>query len=528
MLNIYSLPECALKIANITEERIVISAHSTLKYARCNCCNKKSTSIHSSYIRKLSDLPASTYGVSINLVVRKFFCKNPKCLRKIFSEQPGAEVSAYSRMTNRAIKRLQDILIEVSAQKGAYIANKVNLKISSSTALRLVDQMPMPLSEKVNVLGIDDWAIRKGSTYGTILVDNETKRVIDILQGRDGNSLKEWLKNHSEIKVVTRDRASSFSKAVTDVLPNTVQIADRFHLYKNLSDCAYEVIRSEYRNLSNLLSEEVTSQECRADIPLFSLSAENKRVNNHFESRFNKVKKMKEDGYSLRNIAKLLKMSRNSVRRYASMDRYLGKNIPVKNNYTQYQHLIISKISNGASIKETFEFLKKLGFNGSLSSFYGFIKGHSSINIQDYKPIPINKYRMISPRKISIYIRFSDLTEINDSLERKTMIELLNKSKLLSQLRNQILGFKKLFIDKDLSLLNDWMQETYDIGKSQLRTFVRGLKIDLDAVKNAIISKWSNGQVEGQVNRLKSIKRQMYGRAGFELLRKKVVLSSAG
>ncbi len=108
------------------------------------------------------------------------------------------------------------------------------------------------------------------------------------------------------------------------------------------------------------------------------------------------------------------------------------------------------------------------------------------------------------------------------------MIELLNKSKLLSQLRNQILGFKKLFIDKDLSLLNDWMQETYAIGKSQLRTFVRGLKIDMEAVKNAIISKWSNGQVEGQVNRLKSIKRQMYGRAGFELLRKKVVLSSAG
>ena len=415
------------------------------------------------------------------MAVRKFFCKNPKCHRKIFSEQPGTEISAYARMTNRTKKKLQDILIEVSAQKGAYIASKVNLKISSSTALRLVDQMPMPLSKKVNVLGIDDWAMRKGSTYGTILVDNETKRVIDILEGRDGNLLKEWLKNHPEIKVVTRDRASSFSKAVTDVLPDTVQIADRFHLYKNLSDCAYEVIRSEYRNLSNSLSEEVTLQECRADIPLFSLSAENKSKSNHFESRFDKVKKMIEDGYSLRNIAKLLKMSRNSVRRYASMERYLGKSIPLKNNFIQYQHFIISQITNGASIKETFEFVKKLGFNGSLSSFYDYIKGHSSINIQDYKPIPIIKYRMISPRKISMYIRFSDLSEINDSLERKTMIELLNKSKLLSQLRNQILGFKKLFIDKDLSLLNDWMQETYAIGKSQLRTFVRGLKIDLNS-----------------------------------------------
>lgn len=354
-----------------------------------------------------------------------------------------------------------------------------------------------------------------------------TKRVIDILQGRDGNLLKEWLKNHPEIKVVTRDRASSFSKSVSDVLPETIQIADRFHLYKNLSDCAYEVIKSEYRNLSNSLSQEVIN-ECRTGNPLLSLSAENSRKNNYFEARFDKVKKMIENGYSFHDIAKLLKMSRNSVRRYASMETYIGKSIPVKNNYIQYQNYIIDKVSNGTSIKETFDFIKKLGFNGSLSSFYEYIKGQSSISIRDYKPIPVIKYRMISPRKISMYIGFSDLNEIHDSIERKTMVELLNRSKLLFQLRNQILEFKKLFIDKNLSLLNDWMQETYNIGKSQLRTFVRGLRIDIEAVKNAIISNWSNGQVEGQVNRLKSIKRQMYGRAGFELLRKKVVLSSAG
>lgn len=528
MLNIYSLPGIRLKIANIASGKITFSAKSKSEHAFCSCCSKKSKSIHSYYIRKLSDLPASTCSVSIELVVRRFFCKNPKCQRKIFSEQPGPEISAYSRMTKRAIRRLQDILIEVSAQKGAYIASQINLKISSSTALRLVEQMPLPIIGNVNVLGIDDWAIRKGFTYGTILVDNETQRVIDVLQGRDGILLKEWLKAHPEVKAVTRDRASSFSKAVMDVLPDSIQIADRFHLYKNLSDCAYEVIKSEYRNLSNSLSEQVSIQECNDDNSLIRECAENKRNKSHFESRFNKVRKMIVDGYSLRTIAKLLKMSRNSVRRYARMDTYIGKNIPIKNNYIQYQHHIKTEFSKGTSIKETFEIIKKLGFNGSLSSFYDYIKSHSTINIQDNKPVTIIEYRMISPRKISMYLRYKDLSEIKNSLEQKTMIELLKKNKVLSQLRNQILAFKQMVINKDISLLHDWMNETFNLGKSQLRTFVRGLLIDLEAVKNAILLKWSNGQVEGHVNRLKSIKRQMYGRAGFELLRKKVVLSKVG
>ncbi len=163
---------------------------------------------------------------------------------------------------------MQDILIEVSARKGAYIATLINLKISSSTALRLVEQMPLPIIESVNVLGIDDWAIRKGTTYGTILVDNETQRVIGVLKGRDGSLLKDWLKDHPEVKVVTRDRASSFSKAVIDVLPDCVQVADRFHLYKNMSDCAYEVIKSEYKNLSNSLCQQDEPQEYKTEVQI--------------------------------------------------------------------------------------------------------------------------------------------------------------------------------------------------------------------------------------------------------------------
>lgn len=431
-------------------------------------------------------------------------------------------------MTNRATKRLQDILIEVSARKGAYIATLINLKISSSTALRLVEQMPLPIIESVNVLGIDDWAIRKGTTYGTILVDNETQRVIGVLKGRDGSLLKDWLKDHPEVKVVTRDRASSFSKAVIDVLPDCVQVADRFHLYKNMSDCAYEVIKSEYKNLSNSLCQQDKPQEYKTEVQICTTDTENMGTKSHYGNRFDKVKEMLTEGYSIRNIARLLNMSRNSIRKYINMEKYPSKSITGRNNYIQYQQHIINEITKGSTIKKTFETLSQQGFGGSLSSFYVYMKRTSSIKIQDYKPVKLLKYRMLSPRKIATFLKYADLAEIPDRQERQTMIELLKNSKILSQLRRQMLQFKQILVNRDITLLDDWIKETLNLGMPQLRTFIRGLKMDFEAVKNAILLKWSNGQVEGHVNRLKSIKRQMYGRAGFELLRKKVMLSKVG
>ena len=295
-------------------------------------------------------MPASTYRVSINLALRKFFCKNPKCLRKIFSEQPGSEISAYSRMTNRTRQKLQNILIEVSARKGSYIAGQINLPISSSIALRLVNRMPIPSFYQVKVLGMDDWANRKGLTYWTILVDDEKRRVFDILPGRDVASLKEWLKGHPEVKEVTRDRASSFSKAVAEILPDTIQIADRFHLLKNLSDCVYDVLRLEYRSL---------------------------------------------------DIAKSFRISRNTVRCYSKMDTYISKITPVKNNCIQYQHYIESELANGKTIKALFDIVNNSGYIGLLTCFYEFFRNYSTIRVTKGETLSVIKYRMISPRKIS-------------------------------------------------------------------------------------------------------------------------------
>jgi predicted transcriptional regulator len=406
MVNLFSLPGLSLGVAKIIDGNISITACSKQKSTKCPCCNKSSNQVHGSYVRVLRDLPASTYRVSINLTVRKFFCKNPQCERKIFTEQPGSEISAYSRMTKRTRKTLENILLEVSARKGSYLANLMSLPLSPSSALRMVGSLPIPAVEKVTVLGIDDWAYRKGLTYGTILVNIETGQVIDVLAGRDANSLKKWLVKHPEIKIVTRDRASSYSSAVSSILPNTIQVADRFHLLKNFSDCVYDVIRIEYRNIVKSLylesSEQLkvqtpTSKQSNVELAKFPQKEKGER-SDFLKIRFIKVKNMIQNGVTLRSIAKTLQMSRATVRSYAKMDVLPNKSISLRNNYDEYLVFIEKELSEGKTISAVFEIIKKAGFKGSRTAFYQQFKNHPKRTSPVIVLANVNQ-RIISPRK---------------------------------------------------------------------------------------------------------------------------------
>ena len=534
MKGLFSLQGIRFGSPQLIDGHISIAACSKQKFAHCPCCKKRSKRIHSSYVRTLRDLPFSIHSVSINFTARKFFCQNTACEKKIFTEQPDPEISAYSRMTNRTRMILRDLFLEVSAQKGSYLSRIISLPVSPSTGLRLVASLPISSTEEVRVLGIDDWANRKGISYGTILVNIETGQVIDLLTERDGVSLKKWLNCHPEVEIVTRDRASAYSCAVTATLPNAIQVADRFHLLKNFSDCIYDVIRIEYKNLNNCLKEDLSPpgetkppdipEKESGEIPL----KEKGEMNDHFKDRFEKVKEMLKEGYKIKAIARSLNMSRNTVRCYSEMDFLPKKGIHLRNNYYEYHDIIENELSEGKSLRQVFEKIKEAGFKGSHTSFYEQYKNNPKRSNPENKIITPAKPSLISPRKISRYLQMADLSKIQDNTERKIMQSLLSKNEMLQKLSNQALAFKAMLLGNDDSMLDDWIKETLVLEKSRLKTFIRGLLIDMDAVRNAIKTNWSNGQVEGQVNRLKSIKRQMYGRAGFELLRRKVILSNAG
>ena len=211
--------------------------------------------------------------VFILLKIRRFACKNLKSLKLIFSE-PCSDITApYSRRTERATLYLRQILIEISSNKGAYFSKLMQIPVSNNTCLRLIKSMSMPLQDNLLCVGIDDWAKWKGMNYGSILVNAETGRTIDLLNSRDSNDVIDWFSAHQEVKYVTRDWATSYASAITKSIPVAKQIADRFHLVKNLGDIILEEIRLEYGHLKqiekNLFTDEETMSSNTAGVNIY-------------------------------------------------------------------------------------------------------------------------------------------------------------------------------------------------------------------------------------------------------------------
>ena len=533
--SLLGLPDIRFSTPIISEKQIYIPGNPRKKHAKCPCCKKKSSSVHSSYSRKLRDLSIGEYSVMIHLTVRKFYCKNKKCKRKIFAEQPGKEIKAYARMTQRTKQKLERILIETSANKGSLISGLIQIPVSPSTALRLVRSMPINDCGEVKTLGIDDWAFRKGISYGTILVDMDKRKVIDLLSGRDGVEVKHFLEAHKEVESVCRDRSSAYSAAVNEVLPEAEQIADRFHLLKNLSDNVYEVIRAEYSKFVKLLKE--TDSQGVESAKESDTAESAKRIKGepsaYRKQVFSDVKKMISQGIGYKTIAKELKMSRNTVRNYAAMDILPAKSVSLRNDYNNYLMYIEQGLSRGDTLKATYQAIVARGFKGSYSAFCEQFKDHHLRNTTNQgnqlkQSNVTQKVPILSPRKISIYLSLSKFTNIQSEREKAQIRKLVKSNSFIKKLRKQVRLFKEILKKGTPDLLDHWMEQTLLLRKKKLTTFVKGLKKDLKAVYNAISTTWSSGMVEGNINRLKNIKRQMYGRAGLELLKRKVILSSTG
>lgn len=227
---------------------------------RCNCpnCGQESTHQHSTYERKIQDLPILGRRTYLLVNAYEYQCDNPECQTTTFAENVSGFLSHYSRMTDRLADLVTLLALETSCEASARILKAMNVKVSGDTVIRLLlkrySAQPAPTCG--NAIGIDDFAFKKGSTYGTIIVDEATHKPVALLDGRDGASLKEWLKGNKQVTTVSRDRASAYAKAVEEILPECIQIADRFHLHQNLMEAVKKVLKSEIPSVITLLADE--------------------------------------------------------------------------------------------------------------------------------------------------------------------------------------------------------------------------------------------------------------------------------
>ncbi len=537
-----------LKLQEIEYSDSIIRIYASVKSRRSRCpsCGKYSKRVHDYYYRTITDLPVFQNRTVILLKTRKFKCGNNRCHRKVFSEHTP-DIVRYSRRTRRATRILETFAIELTGRLGSILSKQMHLTVSSSTITRIAHSQQLPDINQPRVLGVDDWAYRKGVSYGTILIDMETSRPIELLPSRGGKALKNWLLNYNDVQIVTRDRASSYASAIIEACPNAIQIADRFHLLMNLSDALDTYFKSISTKIRTLITaktneilelpdHEIVSDE-KAKASQSVLAAQeitNIKVDQRLDT-FNKVKELQANGVPILKISRDLKMSRNTVRSYFLQESLSPKSHPKSTNIELFTNHIVARLNiTGYKIKDIIEEIRGLGFNGSQTQAYyniNVIRENHDIRTPGFSQVPLPRIPYVKPlssRKLAKYIGFC-LTEIMDPQERYYLQTLLDNITELRIVRKLVQIFKAM-LARGRGNIRRWIEFIIRSKRklSGLKTFARGLLRDIEAVENGINMRWSNGAVEGHVNRIKSIKRQMYGRASFELLRKKVILSQSG
>ncbi len=248
-LNLQGFYPEEMTISQVTnnDDSVLIEAHVKSKECKCPKCGAVSSHKHGTYIRKVQDLPILGKTTWLSVHAYEYQCDNPECDESTFVEDLDGFIRYYGRCTDRLEQFLCILALETSCESCAKIAKGVGIKTSGDTVIRMLIRRyeSQPDTKCGSVVGVDDFALKKGQSYGTIIVDEETHKPVALLDGRDGNALRDWLKKNKQVKTITRDRANAYTKAIAEILPDCMQIADRFHLYQNLSNAIKKALQTE-------------------------------------------------------------------------------------------------------------------------------------------------------------------------------------------------------------------------------------------------------------------------------------------
>ncbi len=523
---------------------ITMVVRAFLKTACCPLCKESSNSLHGNYIRRIADLPWHGVTVRLELHTRKFRCRNELCRRKVFCERLPNVVKSYARKTVRLQELFGVLAFALSGEAGAKTACELGLKVSGDTLLRQIRRTSPSTVGDVKVLGVDDFAFRRGEKYGTILVDLEKRKPIDLLPDREAETLAEWLKKHPEVEIISRDRAGCYAAGAKAGAPLVVQVADRFHLLKNLLDGFEKFLSRQHQMIAEVFQKvfplSLNGQEGHLPNtkPLASvaqkLELEQKaaQVTAH-EKRFQTVKELRLDGMPILKIARHLKMSRNTVKKFLAVESaphrqsHRQRFSPIHRflPFLQKRWTQEGERSSRALWKE----IKKQGYPGAEATLRHFLQKWREADEAEIKAQSVIKSsapgRAPSIRQVK-WSLFGSKKKPNQTWEQLFLDQLCRDVPEIETTRKLVREFYELMTNRQSEGFKRWLEKARASGIGELVWFANGVEQDRASVEKAFESEWSQGQVEGQVNRLKFLKRQMYGRANFDLLRARVVHQS--
>jgi transposase len=325
--SLLALPE-GMQIAQIqiTENGLVIQIAATTPTSCCPLCAEISSSIHCHYQRTLRDAPCAGRRVQLLLTVRKFTCRNPYCERKVFTERLPTEVSPWARMTIRCCQQITSIGLATCGKGGKKLAARLGMQTSRNTILRRIMELPDPSLRSVVFLGIDDFSFRRGYRFGTILVNLESHRVVDLLPDRQAETAAQWMRHQPDLAVVSRDRGGEYASAAREGAPQAVQCADRFHIVKNLTEafqvllarCQAEILAEQKQNESGSDEQKtpvISIEEWRAPEPAYVEKVRLARRAGRY-ARYQQVVELRQQGMKPQAIAQQLGLSGRTVQRW--------------------------------------------------------------------------------------------------------------------------------------------------------------------------------------------------------------------
>jgi transposase len=502
----------------------------------CPECHQPSTRIHGNYERTVADLPCAGRNVVLFLTVRKFVCTMPTCSRKIFTERLPGLVSSSARMTPRLIALVQSLGFVAGGQMGTRQADRTGIATTPSTLLRHLMQVPAPALRAVRVIGVDDFAWKKRFTYGTIVVDLERRKIIDVLADRESATVEAWFKAHPEIDVVSRDRGKEFAKAATLGAPQAQQVVDRFHIVKNLGEVLREILghcRAEIRQGETPVPELEKTGEGSAH-PLPTATTWQQRTPDHVkkahlahqasrDDRYQQMTTLRAQGVTQREVATRMGMSERAVRMWlkrgaAPTNERQFRRRSVFDPYALY---VLQRWHEGAREgKQLYEEIQAQGFAGTVRIVQRFVQTLRD-NPEKITLTPATSAERFSANTATwLFIRDPAHLTAEKQAELELICQHSETARLTYALAQQFLTMLRLRRGQEFEM---WLEAVEASQIAELRRFAHSLCQDKDAVVAGLTLSVSNGPVEAQVQKLKLVKRSMYGRAKLPLLRQRLL-----
>lgn len=505
---------------------VLLEVQGAAALGHCPACGSASDHVHDRYTRRPLDLPWRGRIVRLRVTVRRFRCVNPTCSRERFAEDFTPALPRYARRTADVSALLLRFAEAAGGEGGARLAGAAGVPTSPDTLLRLLHDTDTPLPSTPRVLGVDDFALRRGHHYGTLLVDLETHRPIDLLADRTAESLATWVRQRPGVEIIVRDRAEAYAEGARQGAPEAQQVADRFHILVNASAALEEVLRGRRRRLEYLAELAPPATTATGEpAPLSATKQQQLARRTRRLERWEAIRQRRAAGQSISQIARELGIERKTVRRhlgtrvpppapYAITPRPAGLQSPTLQPFVSYLQDRWQAGCHNVSLLH-----RELVARGCTASYSLLQQALYGWRL----PRPPRGMKRRTRRRVSLRWLCLRPPEQLRPDEQAVLVQALAADAELARGYELLQQCRAVIRTRELAALDAWVTEAQASELAPFVSLANGIEQDRAAVAAALMMPWSNGPVEGHVHRLKLIKRQGYGRASLRLLRRRVL-----